>query len=172
MEGKWPWIAHLSVLLKNGSTFQCSGVLISDNHVLTAAHCFLPLGYIIEIQSNYLSEIGKKFCCLFRLGPGYNVEHQFHSVAVTLGLYDKRSSQHAVQFGDSDFLTVSIHEKYNNATSENDLALVKFDRKVEFNDYIRPICLPPSSSSIENQQQGGPFNISSLNGKEAYIAGD
>ena len=34
-KGEWPWIA---ALLNNGRQF-CGGSLISDRHILTAAHC-------------------------------------------------------------------------------------------------------------------------------------
>lgn len=35
VKGLWPWMAFLIV-----KDMECGGVLISDQHILTAAHCF------------------------------------------------------------------------------------------------------------------------------------
>lgn len=50
------------------------------------------------------------------------------------------------------------HESYNlQKNEENDIALIKLNKKVPFNDYIRPICLPPPDLNTE--------------GKNGYVAG-
>ena len=40
--GAWPWAASLAVPFEddNGIRFFCGGALISENYVLSAAHCF------------------------------------------------------------------------------------------------------------------------------------
>jgi secreted trypsin-like serine protease len=35
-KGEWPWMA---ALLRDGTDQYCGGVLITDQHVLTASHC-------------------------------------------------------------------------------------------------------------------------------------
>ena len=40
------------------------------------------------------------------------------------------------------------HEKYNDKTFENDIALIRLDRKVQFSKSVYPICLPPRGTNF------------------------
>ena len=40
------------------------------------------------------------------------------------------------------------HEKYNDKTFENDIALIRLDRKVQFSKSVYPICLPPKGTDF------------------------
>ena len=42
---------------------------------------------------------------------------------------------------------IIIHEDYNSATFENDVALLEVDGPVKFNAHIIPICLPQDDNS-------------------------
>ncbi len=74
---------------------------------------------------------------------------------VTLGLHKKSSPHpHTLKFGEAAPLIVVLHEGYDPATLVNDVAIIVLDRKVQFNQYIQPICLPlllGSPLSFENK---------------------
>ena len=42
--GDWPWMAHISLTGGDEDTNSCGGFLISENQILSAAHCFNKLG--------------------------------------------------------------------------------------------------------------------------------
>ena len=80
---------------------------------------------------------------MHRLHPGFNIEDS-NRLIVRLGLHNQLSPEkHSIAFGYEGYLTVFIHEKYDNKSLENDIALITLDRKVPITKYIRPICLPP-----------------------------
>ncbi|KAM6897139.1 chymotrypsin-like protease CTRL-1 [Xenentodon cancila] len=111
--GSWPWQVsiHYSVL-----GHICGGTLISNQWVLTAAHC---------IVTNNLKIWKLYFGRHTQAGPNLN-----------------EVSRNVVQ--------VIIHPKYNDTLFNNDIALMKLDAPVTYNNYIRPICLASSSSQFHN----------------------
>lgn len=44
LRNEFPWVAHLLVQNPGGKLFTCGGTLISDQHILTAAHCVVEDG--------------------------------------------------------------------------------------------------------------------------------
>ena len=46
-----------------------------------------------------------------------------------------------------------VHPKYNFFTYENDLALVRLDKKVQFRDNIIPICLPGNDDTLVGEEK-------------------
>ncbi|XP_076042405.1 chymotrypsin BI-like [Oratosquilla oratoria] len=101
----YPWQVALFI----DSGFFCGGALISDEWVLTAAHCT----------------------------DGGN------SIQVVLGA-------HNVQTYESSQVTMTSynffeHQNWISYLLMNDIALIKLPKKVDFNSYIQPVCLPTRS---------------------------
>lgn len=69
---------------------------------------------------------------------------------VRLGAYDFTASADPEA---QDFATeyFKIHPKYNRATNEADLAIIKLRTKTEFTEAIKPICLPQRNRDYAGQ---------------------
>jgi len=67
-----------------------------------------------------------------------------YGFSVTLGAHDRSSSNGHEQFFKASNLV--YHRNYNRPSSiNNDIALIKLDRPVQFNKYIQPVCLPTTT---------------------------
>ncbi|XP_031843634.2 serine protease gd isoform X2 [Nomia melanderi] len=115
--GEWPWLAALFVVL-NQYKFQCAGSLITHTHVITAAHCMwyfdvkLPVGALSVFLGRYYLE-------------------------------DFREEGSVPR----KILSISIHPDYLSqkstglTTADADVAILKLQERVEYNQLIQPVCL-------------------------------
>lgn len=70
-------------------------------------------------------------------------------IRVRLGEYDfTRSSETRVQ--NFEVVDIRVHLNFSFKTYENDIAILKMDRRTAFNSYIWPVCLPPPGPDFEN----------------------
>ncbi|KRT83413.1 Trypsin [Oryctes borbonicus] len=130
-EGHWPW--HIAIMKLNNIQYDyhCGGTLISAKSVLTAAHCVTILTTTkLADKDMYILYLG--ITNLSDQGPYFKVR--------------------LVQ-------NIIVHNEYNPARYHNDLAIIDVD-PVEFNDYLRPICL-----------WEGDLEITGLVGKYGTIVG-
>ncbi|KAM3964050.1 serine protease gd [Aphomia sociella] len=110
--GDWPWLVAIYRRKDGSLTFICSGTLVSDRHVVSAAHCMHQKNTYTSIKD-----------IVVKVGV-YNLEDWGDDVTVTRTLE-----------------TAHIHESYNASTLANDISVFTFERNVEFSTYIRPACL-------------------------------
>ncbi|XP_008307430.1 mannan-binding lectin serine protease 1 isoform X1 [Cynoglossus semilaevis] len=128
--GLFPWQVLLSVEDQSRvpeDHWFGSGALLSEFWVLTAAH-------VLRSQRRDASVVP--------VAP----EH----VKVFLGLHDA-NNKHKADSRSVDKVVLHPHFQPNNYN--NDIALIRLTEAVEFNSYIRPVCLPspndePNSSSL------------------------
>ncbi|GFT50742.1 plasma kallikrein [Nephila pilipes] len=116
MYGEFPWQAHIKL-----NRQQCSGVLLNNRYVLTAAHC------IYQVR---LSDIS------IQLGV-YDIQDQSRQdiAPQTFSVIEKKVHP--------SFLYKAAHpDRY-------DVAVLKLDREARFQDTVVPICLPKKDWDFE-----------------------
>ncbi|XP_052902958.1 CLIP domain-containing serine protease B4-like [Anopheles moucheti] len=123
---QYPWMALLQYYnhRKGTKRFGCGGALLSRKFVLSAAHCFLRLPAGLELHK-------------VRLG-----EWDTESDTDCEDLDDELSCAAPVQ--DFGYKRIITHEAYsgNHADRANDIALIELAGLVEYNEFVKPICLP------------------------------
>ena len=78
----------------------------------------------------------------------YNLTFQFllslilNKIRVRIGEWDFSSTSEPHAHIERKIVEKIVHPKYNFFTYEYDLALLKLDKRVDFQDNIIPICLP------------------------------
>lgn len=139
---EFTWMVKLEYKNESGLILsECAGSLINERYVLTAAHCVVgpieqKIGKLVTIfigdQANSSS---------------YNYNHYEYSP----------SSQ---RFGVE---SVIVHKHYGydpftNVHEHNDIALIRLNMSVDFNNYIQPVCLPVPTLQKE-LTEGQPLTV-------------
>ncbi|XP_037093260.1 CLIP domain-containing serine protease 14D-like [Pollicipes pollicipes] len=131
--GEYPWVALLGYghSSSDNITYDCGGVLISQQHVLTAAHCVTGLPPDFHLETVRLGE--------------HNVSQDVDCRTELFGLKLCNAPQ------DFRIAELAVHRDYNKPTVRlNDIALLKLDRPVIEDHFVGKICLPFGDVGREN----------------------
>lgn len=126
--GTWPWLVAIFVKTADGSLgFKCSGNLLSNRIVVSAAHCF-----------NRNNE---------RVKPS--------DVLLSFGRHDLLDwTEKSMRFWNVKHIEVPDDESLHGNSS--DIAVLVTQEFIEYNAVVKPICLwPPETSHIRNENLTG-----------------
>lgn len=120
-KGSFPWQAMLWELWAGAF---CGGALVSEEWIVTAAHC------IVEFQDRFARSL------------------RIASLVVKLGKNDQNHRE--VEEAIVNVAKVITHPRFDQVSYDNDIAMVRLSRKVRFTDYILPICVGTRNFLEEN----------------------
>lgn len=133
LDGEWPWLVSLHYLPPidfteaSGYKHICGASLITDDWLLTAAHCFsndtLPG---LETVSNWELHLGVNDLATVT-GPG----------AQTRGV--------------EGFVRHPRYDRYSDTPTNYDIALIKLSRPVTFTASVSPICLENENFTVSRE---------------------
>merc|ERR1711971_852075 len=109
-ENEWPWQVALFI----DDAWFCGGSIISDEYIMTAAHCADGASY-------------------------FNILAGAHDVRAS-------SEPHRVEITSYNGWT---HPNWDHNTLANDIALIELPSPLEFNDYIKPACMPMAGDTAD-----------------------
>ena len=109
--GAWPWMVAIYMNSSSIWKFSCGGALINNRWIVTAAHCIYDERG--TFQEIVRVQLGKKYLYL------RNPREQTYKANVS----------------------TAIMKGYDPFTLDNDFALLRLDKNVTFNRFVRPICL-------------------------------
>ncbi|XP_077998260.1 mannan-binding lectin serine protease 1-like [Glandiceps talaboti] len=123
VKGSWPWVTLITILSNRAI---CGGSLLNEEWVLTAAHC------VTEQDDARLRGM------LLPL-THFNVSLGVHRRALEDQHVQKRPVAEIVR-----------HPDYDLSNFDSDLALLRLSSPIDFTDYVRPVCLPPTMTIKED----------------------
>ncbi|KAE8622088.1 hypothetical protein XENTR_v10005088 [Xenopus tropicalis] len=97
----------------------CTGTVLNNQWIFTAAHCFRHL----------------------------NGENDIKSLQVVLGAHLLSEKEKHIQV--LNVKQIIQHELYDPKVQYYDIALIQLNKPVQLNDYVQPACLPMSSATLE-----------------------
>ncbi|CAH2308070.1 transmembrane protease serine 9-like [Pelobates cultripes] len=123
VDGEWPW----QISIQYRGSHYCGGSLITNQWVLSAAHCF---------NEDAPEE-------LFSIHVLIMQDLDVKNYGVYLGMYQlSGSSPHKIYVSVEKII---YDPRYTSANSRGDIALVKLSHPINYTSYIQPICLPSAS---------------------------
>ncbi|KAF2896511.1 hypothetical protein ILUMI_09660 [Ignelater luminosus] len=124
---EFPWMALLNYrLATSGTDFRCTGTVINDWYILTAAHCLItsPTLQLISV----------------RVG-----EHTINTDPDCEDGFGNRYCADPVQ--DFEVAEVIPHPEFDSKTFENDIGLIRLAHRINTTVYsVHPICLPTTET--------------------------
>ncbi|EDV53451.1 serine protease grass [Drosophila erecta] len=125
--GDFPWVALIKYQINDPRPFRCGGSLISERHILTAAHCIIEQPKVIAV----------------RLGEhDLESEEDCHYLGGTNRVCIPPYEEYGIE-------EIRVHPSYVHGKISHDVAIIKLDRVVKEKSHIKPVCLPIDQKSQE-----------------------